>query len=86
MEGLDATIIGPYDLTSSMGLTGELDHPDVIKAFKKVLHLSKKKGVPTGMHVVVADETKLKETVEAGYGFIAYSVDGVYLTSIARNL
>lgn len=27
--GIDATFIGPYDLSVSMGLAGQLDHPDV---------------------------------------------------------
>ena len=84
--GLDATIIGPYDISASMGLTGELNHPKIEQAYRKILDLSRKMGVPSGMHVVEANEKKLRETVESGYGFIAYSIDAVFLRNMARNI
>ena len=37
VPGLDATIIGPYDISASMGLTGDLEHPEVINACKKFM-------------------------------------------------
>lgn len=79
VEGLDATIIGPYDLSASMGLTGDLEHPKLIQACKKVIELSKKAGVPSGLHVVDPDKEKLKNATNSGYSFIAYSLDGVIL-------
>jgi len=79
VDGLDATIIGPYDLSASIGLTGELEHPDVIQACNKVIEISKKMGIPTGLHVVEPDKEKLKNATDHGYGFIAYSLDSVIL-------
>jgi 2-dehydro-3-deoxyglucarate aldolase len=83
--GLDATIIGPYDLSASMGLTGDLEHPDVIQACKKVIEISKKLGIPSGMHVVQTVEQLLQDTVETGYCFIAYSTDGVIINTVTKN-
>jgi len=83
--GLDATIIGPYDLSASMGLTGDLEHPGVIQACKKVIEISKKMGIPSGLHVVQPDKEKLKNATDNGYGFIAYSLDGVFLSTNAFN-
>ena len=83
--GLDATIIGPYDLSASMGLTGDLEHPDVILACKKVIEISKKLGIPSGMHVVDPNKEKLKIATDNGYSFIAYSLDAVFLTDKIDN-
>ena len=83
--GLDATIIGPYDLSASMGLTGDLEHPDVIIACKKVIEISKKLGIPSGMHVVDPNKEKLKIATDNGYSFIAYSLDAVFLTDKIDN-
>ena len=79
VDSLDATIIGPYDLSASMNLTGDLEHPDVIKACNKVIDISIKMGTPTGLHVVDPDKEKLNNAIDHGYGFIAYSLDGVFL-------
>ncbi|MBT6936526.1 MAG: 2,4-dihydroxyhept-2-ene-1,7-dioic acid aldolase [Candidatus Marinimicrobia bacterium] len=83
--GLDATIIGPYDLSASMGLTGDLEHPGVIKAGKKVIEISNKIGIPSGLHVVAPDKEKLKIATDNGYSFIAYSLDAVFLTDKIDN-
>lgn len=85
VEGLDATIIGPYDISASMGLSGKLDHPDVAKACQKVIDISNVVGIPTGIHVVDADKNKLKKAIESGYLFIAYSIDAVFLNTSSEN-
>lgn len=85
VDGLDAIIIGPYDLSASMGLTGELEHPDVIQACKRVIVTSKRMGIPSGLHLVSPDKKKLEYAIKDGYCFIAYSLDGVFLSENAIN-
>ena len=85
VDGLDATIIGPYDLSASMGLTGELEHPEMIKVCKRVIETSKKMGVPSGLHLVSPDKKKLEYAIKDGYCFIAFSLDGVFLSENAIN-
>ena len=36
VEGLDAVLVGPYDLSASMGLPGQINHPDVKAAIQHV--------------------------------------------------
>ena len=40
VEGIDGFIIGPYDLSASMGIPGEFEHPDVIEALNRVMETS----------------------------------------------
>ena len=46
---------------------------------EKLLEISKKVGIPSGMHVINPDEKKLKLAIDYGYRFIAYSLDAVFL-------
>ena len=49
--GLDVVFIGPYDLSTSMGISGELDHPLLLDAIKKVITLAQRHNVPLGCYV-----------------------------------
>lgn len=75
VEGVDGYFMGLYDLSASMGLIGQLDHPDVITAMDKVYKTGKAMNKPGGFHVVEADPMRLKEAVNKGFTFIAYSMD-----------
>lgn len=79
VEGLDAILIGPYDLSASMGLTAKFDHPDFRLAIQEILTLAKVKTVPAGIHIVSPSISQLRERLSEGYRFIAYSVDAVSL-------
>jgi 2-dehydro-3-deoxyglucarate aldolase len=80
VEGLDAILIGPYDLSASMGLTARFESPEFVAAMERILALCIKRGVPCGAHVVAPDTDVLKRRIAEGYRFIAYSIDAVFLT------
>lgn len=73
--GVDAAFIGPYDLTASLGIAGQFDHPDYLAAFKKVEEATKKRNIPMGIHVVENNVDELKTFIDKKYNFIAFSVD-----------
>jgi 2-dehydro-3-deoxyglucarate aldolase len=79
VKGLDAIFIGPYDLSASMGLTAQFDHPDFVATLQKIRARAKEKGVPSGLHVVAPDPAVLSQRVAEGYRFLAYSIDSVFL-------
>ncbi len=73
--GLDAAFIGPYDLSASLGLAGQLDHPDVLAAERQILAACRRSGVAPGYHVVPPDRNRIDERIAAGYRFIGCSLD-----------
>tara|TARA_R110000868_G_scaffold383578_12_gene650768 strand:- start:18734 stop:19483 length:750 start_codon:yes stop_codon:yes gene_type:complete len=75
VKGIDAAIIGPYDLSASMGLQGQLDHPKMEEAIRYNLETCLKAGVIPGIHEVDTDPDKVRMRIDQGYKFIAYSVD-----------
>jgi 2-dehydro-3-deoxyglucarate aldolase len=88
VPGIDGTYIGPYDLSCSMGLPGQLDHPDVETAKNKVLQATKLRGLAPGIHLVHPHTAKveLARHIELGYRFIALGTDILFLGDSAREM
>lgn len=85
VRGLDAILIGPYDLSASMAITGQFADPRFISALETVRAVTAKYRVPCGMHVVAADPRELQRRQEEGYRFLAYSIDAVFLRESAAR-
>jgi 2-dehydro-3-deoxyglucarate aldolase/4-hydroxy-2-oxoheptanedioate aldolase len=49
VEGISALFIGPYDLSASMGLTGQVTHPEVVSAIEMVKESCNSAGLPWGI-------------------------------------
>lgn len=79
VKGLDAVFIGPYDLSASMGITGDFENPQFVKIINKILNSCKEHGVPAGIHVIKPDRKEVEAKIESGYQFIAHSIDSVML-------
>jgi len=84
-DGIDGVIIGPYDLSGSMGYPGEYDRDDVKNAIANVLKVCKDHNTPSGFHVIESDPQKLNERIEQGCTFLAYSLDFFFLGDSARD-
>lgn len=82
--GLHATMLGPYDLSASMGLPGRFDHPDVVDAIRRVREAADRHGIPAGTHVVEPDPAQLRLALDQGHRMVAYSVDFRMLAVAAR--
>ncbi|MFH1581662.1 MAG: aldolase/citrate lyase family protein [Pseudomonadota bacterium] len=75
LKDLDGVMIGPYDLSGSLGLPGQLDHPDVKKACEKVVAACKKHGKSCGTQIVEVSEQNIQNALDSGYTFIVVSSD-----------
>jgi 2-dehydro-3-deoxyglucarate aldolase len=84
VPGVDGFIIGPYDLSCSMGMPGEFDRPKFKEAMAKILATALELGCPAGLHIVEPDIVRLEQVISEGYKFIAYSVDIRMLDVAAR--
>jgi len=84
-EGIDGVIIGPYDLSGSMGKPGAYHLPEVKDAIAKVLDVCKAHDFPSGFHVIESNPAKLNERIEQGCTFLAYSLDFFFLGDSARD-
>jgi len=85
VPGVDGFIIGPYDLSGSLGVPGQFDHPEMRKALNRVKEVSEKMNALSGFHVIPPEKEALQEKVREGYKFIAHSLDILFLGDGCRN-
>ena len=84
VDGLDAILIGPYDLSASMGLTAQFENSDFIAVMERIRSLTAAKDIPAGIHVVAPSKKELQQRLDEGYRFLAYSIDAVMLNSVVN--
>jgi 4-hydroxy-2-oxoheptanedioate aldolase len=75
VEGVDACFIGTSDLSMSLGVLGQVDHPLVRSAFDKVLNLGIQMGKPVG--VVVRDNETPKQLLDRGLSMVFTGVNAL---------
>ena len=85
VEGLDAILIGPYDLSASLGLTAEFEHARFKTTMACICDTALTARIPVGLHVVQASAEELENRLADGYRFIAYSIDAVMLRTAAEK-
>ena len=85
VEGIDGTIIGPYDLSGSMGYPGDFERDDVKEAVQTVLDKCKANNMPSGFHVVDTNPESLKLKIDQGCTFLAYGIDYFFMRDAAMN-
>lgn len=79
VAGLDAVLLGPYDLSASLGQTGRFDHPDYLRALRTILRKSRLSSVSVGIHVVEPSVSELRQRIRQGFRFLPFSMDSVLL-------
>lgn len=79
IEGIDAVLIGPYDLSASLGRTADFVHPEFEGLIARILEVTSGAGIACGVHVVVPSPQELQRRWAAGFRFLAYGIDSVIL-------
>ena len=85
VPGVDGFIIGPYDLSCSMGIPGEFEKSEFKYARDCILAKGLDMNCPAGLHIVEPDVLLLEQAISEGFKFIAYSVDVRMLDFSARK-
>ncbi len=83
IEGIDVAFVGPNDLTQSMGIIGQKEHPKYIQAVEKVITTGHEKNKFSGIHLSSA--TGLKPYIEKGMACNLWSSDVGMLMSAAKE-
>ena len=78
VEGVDILFIGPYDLSQSLGLPGQVNHPQVVEAMKKIVEKAKKENIVIGCFTDTIEDLKMWK--DLGLQYLSYSVDvGIFI-------
>jgi len=84
-SGVDAFIIGPYDLSASLGIPGDFESKRMIEALEKIKRVTSESSVSAGYHVVPPQPGLVYKKITEGFTFIAYSVDFLLLGESCRQ-
>ncbi len=80
VEDIDILFVGPYDLSQSLGIPGEVDNPMVVEKMKLIVEKARAKGKVVGTFV---DDMKMLEMwKKVGIQYLSYNVDvGIFMES-----
>lgn len=84
VKDIDTIFIGPYDLSQSLGVPGEIDHPKVTEKIKEIVGKVRKAGLSLGIYV--DDVETAKRWIDLGIQFIGLLVDVVIFFQACRSL
>ena len=73
IPGVDAVFVGPNDLTVSMGIPEERDHPDFVAMMQRIIDTAARHGVAAGGHF--SKLSHAQRTIKQGGRFIPFSSD-----------
>jgi 2-dehydro-3-deoxyglucarate aldolase/4-hydroxy-2-oxoheptanedioate aldolase len=82
IDGVDVLFVGPADLTHSLGVPGQFDHPTYLGALKTVVDACRGHGKAAG--ILVYDPGVVPGLFDLGYRFIGIGADGALVASGAR--
>lgn len=72
---VDAVMVGPYDLSGSLGIPGRIDDPRVIEACSAVVAACSRQGVGCGMHLVYPTLEEVRSHFSRGFTFLVLGSD-----------
>jgi 4-hydroxy-2-oxoheptanedioate aldolase len=73
VPGVDAIFVGPNDLSVSLGIPDQFDHPRYVEAVEHVISTSQARGIPAGPHCF--NEASLIRWHATGMRFVLFSAD-----------
>lgn len=84
VEGIDVAFVGPYDLSQSLGIPGQVRHPRVKEAISEAVALARRSGKRIGTYcddVEVANEYR-----KLGVSYLTVSIDAGMFLAAAQAL
>jgi 2-keto-3-deoxy-L-rhamnonate aldolase RhmA len=82
---LDAFMVGPYDLSGSLGKPGEFDDPQVVRALEEIMAAANRHKLTAGFHSVCSSPAEAVKRINQGYRFLAFSLDSIFLGDAAAE-
>ena len=84
VPGIDAVLLGPYDMSASYDKMGQIDDPEITEAIRRVISTCRSAGIPVGSFGVTADA--VRSYAEQGCQFLCAGVDVLFLGGAAGRM
>jgi 2-keto-3-deoxy-L-rhamnonate aldolase RhmA len=83
---VDGVMVGPYDISGSLGVPGELNHPKVIEASRIVIEACERAGVSCGTQLADVSEESINDLFALGYTYAILGSDLFVLWKWAEKM
>ncbi|NCN11101.1 MAG: 4-hydroxy-2-oxovalerate aldolase [Leptospira sp.] len=83
---VDGVMVGPYDMSGSLGVPGQTTHPLVLEASKKVILACEKFGKSCGSQITDVTEDAVKKHFDQGYTYCIMGSDLFVLWKWAESM
>jgi len=83
IPGIDVVFFGPYDMSQSMGITGQVTHPRIQEAAEKLVAAAKKHGKVAG--IFAGSGALAKERAAQGFQYITVGMDTVLFAAKCKQ-
>mgnify|MGYP005851171553 CR=1 FL=1 len=84
VDGANVLFIGPLDLSMSLGILGQFDHPKFGEALERTAAAARQHGKSTGVLMPKPDD--FERFYKLGFRFLASGSDGAMVNNAARSL
>ncbi len=85
-DEIDGAMIGPYDLSGSLGIPGQLDHPDVRSACEHVIRICREKSRACGTQIIEPNAKNMADAFSSGFTFLVLASDIFILWKWAEGI
>jgi 2-keto-3-deoxy-L-rhamnonate aldolase RhmA len=82
ISGVDVLFVGPSDLSTSMGIPGQFDAPELLAAFDTVIAAAREQKISAA--ILAGDLSRVEPLSARGFDFIAVGSDSSLLRGAAR--
>lgn len=82
---INSILVGPYDLSGSMGIPGQFNHPEFKKLMEHIQFKAKENNIVMGFHEVHPTKEKILALINQGYKFIACGIDTLFLLEKSKE-
>lgn len=87
VSGLDGVVIGPHDLSCSLGIPEQYDHPLFEKTVRGILKKCRDSGIGAGIHFMGSIENEISWAREAGLNLVIHSADlNIFVQTMKNEL
>jgi 2-dehydro-3-deoxyglucarate aldolase len=85
-DSVDGVMVGPYDISGSLGVPGQLTHPDVLRASREVIAACERHGKSCGTQIVEATGDSVSQLFDLGHTYAILSSDLFVLWKWAESM
>lgn len=83
---VDGVMVGPYDISGSLGVPGETNHPKVREAGGRIVEAAARAGKSCCTQIADVTEARIKDAFDQGFTFVILGSDLFILSKWAEGM